>query len=133
MSFVLIGREIDDRYRVLEILGHGGMATVYKALDTRLEREVAIKVLRREIFSPEELEPLRIRFEREAKSLARLSHPNIVPVIDYGEFEGAPYLVMIYVPGGTLKDRLGKPYPWREAVQLMLEKYLLLIKKNYPV
>jgi len=120
MSFGLIGREIDERYRILAIIGHGGMATVYKAFDTRLEREVAVKVLRRDIFLPEELEPLRVRFEREAKSLARLSHPNIVPVTDYGEFEGAPYLVMIYVPGGTLIDRLGKPTPWKDAIRQLL-------------
>ncbi len=115
----MIGREI-GRYRILELLGSGGMATVYKAYDTRLEREVAIKVIRREVFSSEEMDMLLKRFEREAKSVARLSHPNIVGVIDYGEFEGAPYLVMEYLPGGTLKDRLGKPIPWRDAIQMLL-------------
>ncbi|MFZ5909789.1 MAG: SUMF1/EgtB/PvdO family nonheme iron enzyme [Chloroflexota bacterium] len=115
----LIGKQL-GRYQILEQLGTGGMATVYKAFDARLEREVAIKVIRREVFSSAEMELLLKRFEREAKSLGRLSHPNIVPVIDYGEFEGAPYLVMVYLPGGTLKDRLGKPIPWREAVQMLL-------------
>jgi serine/threonine protein kinase/formylglycine-generating enzyme required for sulfatase activity len=119
MSDKMIGREI-GRYKILELIGEGGMATVYKAFDPRLEREVAIKVIRREVFSPAEMEMLLKRFEREAKSLGRLSHPNIVPVIDYGEFEGAPYLVMIYVSGGTLKERLGAPIPWRNAVQTLL-------------
>ncbi|MBN1449593.1 MAG: SUMF1/EgtB/PvdO family nonheme iron enzyme [Anaerolineales bacterium] len=119
MSDEMIGRDI-GRYQILELIGEGGMATVYKALDTRLEREVAVKVIRREVFSAGEMEMLLKRFEREAKSLGRLSHPNIVPVIDYGEFEGAPYLVMVYLPGGTLKDRLGKPIPWREAVQMLM-------------
>jgi serine/threonine protein kinase len=115
----LIGQTL-GRYQILELLGEGGMATVYKAYDTRLEREVAIKVIRREAFPPDEMEMLLKRFEREAKLLGRLSHPNIVGVIDYGEFEGLPYLVMVYLPGGTLKDRLGKPMPWRDAVQLIL-------------
>ncbi len=115
----LTGRQI-DRYNIVEKIGAGGMATVYKAYDTRLERDVAIKVIRRDAFHPDEMDVLLKRFEREAKSLGRLSHPNIVGVIDFGEFEGAPYLVMEYLPGGTLKDRLGKPYPWREAVQMIL-------------
>ena len=119
MSDGLIGREI-GRYKILEPLGEGGMATVYKAYDTRLEREVALKVIRREVFSSNEMEMLLKRFEREAKSTAGLSHPNIVPVIDYGEFEGAPYLVMVYLPGGTLKEWLGKPIPWRDAIQQLL-------------
>ncbi len=115
----LIGKEF-GRYQILERLGEGGMATVYKAYDTRLEREVAVKVIRREAFPPEEMELLLKRFERESKSLAKLSHPNIVGVIDYGEHEGLPYLVMVYLPGGTLKSRLGKPTPWREAVQMIM-------------
>jgi serine/threonine protein kinase len=60
------------------------------------------------------------RFEREAKALARLTHPNIVGVIDFGEYEGSPYLVMPYLPGGTLKQRLGKPIPWQDAARILL-------------
>ena len=116
---VLIGQNL-GRYQILELLGEGGMATVYKAYDTRLEREVAIKVIRREAFPPDDMDMLLKRFEREAKSLGRLSHPNIVSVIDYGEHEGSPYLVMIYLPGGTLKERLGKPMPWKDAVQMLI-------------
>ncbi|MEZ0396746.1 MAG: serine/threonine-protein kinase [Anaerolineales bacterium] len=115
----LIGQSI-GRYHVLEQLGEGGMATVFKAYDTRLEREVAFKVIRKDAFPPEQLERILKRFEREAKALARLTHPNIVSIIDYGDHEGAPYLVMPFLPGGTLKQSLGKPLPWREAVQLIL-------------
>jgi len=118
----LIGQQV-GRYQVLELLGEGGMATVYKAHDPRLERDVAIKVIRRDAFPPEDLDMLLKRFEREAKALGKLSHPNIVGVIDYGEHEGSPYLVMVYVGGGTLKDRLGYPLPpmkWRDAVRLLL-------------
>jgi len=115
----LLGRKL-GRYEIREILGEGGMATVYKAFDTRLEREVALKVIRRDAFLPEEMDMLLKRFEREAKLLGRLSHPNIVGVIDYGEHEGLPYLVMVYVSGGTLKQLLGKPIPWKRAVELIL-------------
>ncbi len=115
----LIGQSL-GRYHILEQIGEGGMATVYKAFDTRLERDVAIKIIRRGAFPPDQLERILKRFEREAKSLAKLSHPNIVGVIDYGEYEDAPYLVMEYLPGGTLKQRLGKPIPWQDAVRVLI-------------
>jgi serine/threonine protein kinase len=115
----LIGQSL-GRYHILEQLGEGGMATVYKAYDTRLERDVALKIIRRDAFPVEQHERILKRFEREAKSLAKLTHPNIVGVIDYGEYEDSPYLVMIYLPGGTLKQRLGKPMPWTDAVRLLL-------------
>jgi serine/threonine protein kinase len=108
------------RYHLLEQLGEGGMAVVYKAYDTRLEREVAIKVIRSGAFPADTLDEALKRFEREAKSLAKLSHPNIVKVHDFGEHEGSPFLVMEYLPGGTLKRLLGKPIPWQEAVRLIL-------------
>src|SRR5512145_1620840 len=108
------------RYHLIEQLGEGGMATVYKAFDTRLERDVAVKVLRTEQFSPVQLEQVLQRFDREAKSLGKLSHPNIVSVLDYGEHESIPYLVMEYLPGGTLKQKLGAPLPWQEVVQILL-------------
>ena len=115
----LIGQSL-GRYHILEQLGEGGMATVYKAYDTRLERDVALKIIRRDAFPPQQLERILMRFEREAKALARMTHPNIVGVIDYGEHEGAPYLVMPYLPGQTLKQQLGKPMPWHAAVKLLL-------------
>ena len=115
----LIGQSL-GRYHILEQLGEGGMATVYKAYDTRLERDVAVKVIRRGAFPPEHLDRILKRFEREAKALARLSHPNIVKVHDFGEHDGSPYLVLEYLSGGTLKSKLGKPMPWEQAFQLLL-------------
>ena len=108
------------RYYLAERLGEGGMAVVYKAHDTRLERDVAIKIIRSGAFSTDALGEVLKRFEREAKSLAKLSHPNIVKVHDYGEHEGSPYLVMEYMPGGTLRKILGKPIPWQIALRLLL-------------
>src|SRR5512136_532968 len=107
------------RYHILEPLGEGGMALVYKAYDTRLERDVAVKIIRTDQFGVAVLERILKRFEREAKALARLTHPNIVSVIDYGEYAGAPYLVMEYLPGGTLKALMTKPMPWQEAIRLL--------------
>ena len=111
----LIGQSF-GRYHILEQLGEGGMATVYKAYDMRLERPVAVKVI---LPMREHSEKFLKRFEREAKSLAGLSHPNIVGVLDYGEHEGLPYIVMEYVPGGMLKEKLGKPMGWKEAAKLL--------------
>lgn len=105
------------RYHILEPLGRGGMAAVYKAYDTRLEREVALKI----ILPGHDHSPVFLkRFECEAKTLAGLSHPHIVNVIDSGEHEGAPYLVMEYIPGGMLKARMGQPFDWRAALGLVL-------------
>jgi serine/threonine protein kinase/WD40 repeat protein len=115
----LVGHDI-GRYHIVERLGEGGMATVYKAYDTRLERDVAIKFIRREAFSSEVIDRILKRFEREAKILARLSHPNIVKIHDYGEHDGSPYLVMEYIPSGALKVRTGTPMPWQEAVKLLI-------------
>ncbi|MEW6404683.1 MAG: protein kinase [Chloroflexota bacterium] len=108
------------RYHLIERLGEGGMAVVYRAYDTRLERDVAIKIIRHDAFPPETLDQVLKRFEREAKSLARLAHPNIIKVHDFGEHEGSPYLVMEYLPGGTLKKMLGQPVPWPEVFRLLL-------------
>jgi serine/threonine protein kinase len=107
------------KYQLTEQLGEGGMAVVYKAYDTRLERDVAVKLIRSEAFSQQELDNVLKRFDREAKTLAKLTHPNIVSIIDYGDFEGHPYLVMPYLPGGTLKQYLGNPMPWQNAVKLL--------------
>jgi tRNA A-37 threonylcarbamoyl transferase component Bud32 len=92
-------------YTILEQLGQGGMATVYKAYHPALERYVAIKVLH-----PAFLQDAAFlnRFRREARLVARLEHPNIVPVYDFSEHEGKPFLVMKYIAGKTLKARLGE-------------------------
>jgi serine/threonine protein kinase len=109
------------RYHLLERLGEGGMATVHKAFDTHLESEVAVKVIRNRKLAPEILRKTLKRFEREARALIKLSHPNIVKIIDYGEFEGQPFLVMPYFRGGTLKDLMqGKPIPYQEAANLLI-------------
>ena len=108
------------RYHIIEQLGEGGMAIVYRAYDTRLENDVAVKVIRTDNILPSVLNDALVRFEREAKLLARLIHPNIVKVIDYGEYEGRPYLVMPYLPGGTLKKVLGKQTAWQESFKLLI-------------
>jgi tRNA A-37 threonylcarbamoyl transferase component Bud32 len=112
----LLGHYV-GRYHIVEQLGAGGMATVYKAYDSRLERDVAVKFIRSDIVKDEMFLK---RFEREAKALARLSHPYIVKVLDYGEHEGSPYLVMEYIRGDTLKGKLGRPIPWREACRMLI-------------
>jgi serine/threonine-protein kinase len=108
------------RYHILEKLGQGGMAMVFKAFDTRLEREVAIKIIRTEQFGEELLDRILKRFEREAKTLARLTHPNIVGIIDYGEFQDSPYLVMEYLPSGTLKQQITHPFPYQQAGRILI-------------
>lgn len=111
----LIGRSF-GRYHIIEPLGEGGMAAVYRALDTTLERDVALKVIRTDkVTDPQFI----TRFEREAKALARLSHPHIVKINDFGEQEGVPYLVMEFLPGGTLKQKQGKALPYQEVARLL--------------
>jgi eukaryotic-like serine/threonine-protein kinase len=107
------------RYHLIEPLGQGGMAIVYRAYDTHLECEVAVKFIRMERLAPEDAQRTLKRFEREAKELARLTHPNIVKVTDYGEYDGTPYLVMPFLPGGTLKEMAGKPIPFIQAARLL--------------
>jgi eukaryotic-like serine/threonine-protein kinase len=116
----LTGQSI-GRYQILSKLGEGGMAVVYKARDTRLDRDVALKLIRVDQFAPAMMGHILARFEREAKSLARLSHNSIVRVYDYGEHDGAPYLVLEFCGGGDLKQRLtGQPMDWREGIGLIL-------------
>ncbi len=99
----LIGRTLDGRYRVLRRLADGGMATVYLAVDERLDREVALKVMRPHLVHDESFVT---RFRREARSSASLSHPNVVAVFDQGEDDGNIFLAMEYVPGQTLREVL---------------------------
>jgi serine/threonine-protein kinase len=99
----LLGTLLNDRYRLEARIGTGGMSSVYRALDTTLERQVAIKLMNREITTDsDQLE----RFRREARAVAQLSHPHIVGVIDAGEDQGRPYIVLEYVEGETLKERI---------------------------
>jgi serine/threonine-protein kinase len=103
-------------YEIVAPLGAGGMGEVYRARDTRLEREVAVKVLP-ELFAQDP--DRRARFEREARAVAALSHPNILSIHDYGTQGGITYAVMELLEGETLRGRLKNgPLPWREAVAI---------------
>ncbi|MDI6895148.1 MAG: PASTA domain-containing protein [Bacillota bacterium] len=112
----MIGRKLGGRYQIVERLGAGGMGVVYRAEDTWLGRTVAIKVLRPELAADADF--LR-RFRREAKAAASLSHPNVVSLFDVGQDGDLHYLVMEYVPGPTLEERLDQgPLPPAEAVRV---------------
>ncbi|HYI44321.1 MAG TPA: serine/threonine-protein kinase [Actinomycetota bacterium] len=100
------GDLVQERYRLDSPLGRGGMAAVWRAMDERLERPVAIKFLAPQFKEdPEFL----VRFFAEAQSVAKISHPNVVAVLDFGEFEDNPYLVMEYASGGSMKELVGDP------------------------
>ena len=116
----LVGMCLNGRYRLDAQIGAGGMSTVYRAFDTTLERRVAVKLMHREIASDsDQLE----RFRREARSVAQLSHPHIVGVIDAGEEDGRPYIVLEYVEGETLKERIRRMgrLPVDEAIAYAIE------------
>ncbi|MBI3977451.1 MAG: protein kinase [Chloroflexi bacterium] len=106
------GTILGGRYRLDELVGRGGMATVYRAWDATLERVVAVKLLH----DPYRAEPGFLdRFRREARAAARLSHPRVVGVFDYADDPTGPFIVMEYVPGPTLKDELARRGPWTPA------------------
>lgn len=117
----MIGKMLGNRYEILEKLGGGGMAIVYKGRDTFLNRFVTIKVLRPEFTSDEDFIK---RFRREAQAVARLSHPNIVNIHDVGQEDGIHYLVMEYIQGDNLKaiirknGQLAPEHAVRFAVQI---------------
>jgi eukaryotic-like serine/threonine-protein kinase len=126
---VILGTTLGGRYRLDARIGHGGMSTVYRAFDTVLEREVAIKLMHREIASDsDQLE----RFRREARAVAQLNHPHIVTVIDAGESDahesqgeiepggvgGTPYMVLEHVQGETLKELIRREAPLEVATVL---------------
>lgn len=104
-SSQMIGTVLSGRYKLEAKLGSGGMSTVYLARDTTLDRQVAVKVLHREM--SEQADQLE-RFRQEARAVAKLSHPNVVAVIDAGEDGGHPYIVFEYVEGETLKQRINR-------------------------
>ncbi len=107
------GRRL-GRYRLEELLGQGGMAEVWRARDERLGRTVAVKVI---LTAHARDAHFRERFQKEAQLVASLDHPNILPVYDFGDEAGLPYLVMPYLEGGTLRDRMvGAPIPFGQAV-----------------
>src|ERR1700752_3128261 len=116
----LLGTTLNGRYRLEARVGAGGMSTGYRATDETLQRQVAIKLMNREISTDsDQLE----RFRREARAVAQLSHPHIVGVIDYGEDDARPYIVFEYVQGETLKERIRRNgrLPITEAVAYAIE------------
>ncbi len=118
MMNVMIGRRLNDRYKVLKLIGSGGMANVYLAHDMILDRDVAVKMLRVDYSNDPDF--LR-RFQREAYSVTTLSHPNIVSSYDVGEEDGLQYIVMEYVEGETLKEYIQSHTPIRpkEVLRIM--------------
>ena len=109
-----LGTCLDDRYEIVEVIGAGGMAVVYKAIDQRLNRFVAVKILRDELARDEEF---RARFQIEAQAVAMLSHPNIVSVYDVSHTAGVEYIVMELIEGVTLMQYMQKKgaLSWKEA------------------
>jgi serine/threonine protein kinase len=119
-SMTHVGTLLSGRYRLDAQIGSGGMSTVYRAFDTVLERPVAIKLMHREIASDsDQLE----RFRREARAVAQLNHPHIVQVIDAGEDDNTPFIVLEYVEGETLKERIRRHgrLPVGESVAYAIE------------
>jgi serine/threonine-protein kinase len=116
----VVGEKIAERYEVEELVGHGGMSSVYKAQDTLLERHVALKILHEQYSADDDFVE---RFKREARSVAQLQHPNIVTVIDRGEEDGCQYIVFEYIDGENLKEyvvRKGR-LDVREALEIAVE------------
>ena len=117
----LEGRILGNRYEIIQKVGNGGMATVYKATDLVLKRYVAVKVLRDEFTTDEEFIK---RFETEAQSAARLVHPNIVSIFDVGVDNGIYYIVMELIQGKTLKEIIVEergPLPWKWSVNVAIQ------------
>ena len=114
------GDKINDRYQIIKNIGEGGMANVYLALDTILNRQVAVKVLRGDLADDEKFVR---RFQREALSASKLSHPNIVEMYDVGEDNGLYYIVMEYIDGKTLKSLIKKrgALTLPEVIDIMLQ------------
>ena len=117
------GRMIEGRYRVIRKIAEGGMATVYEAEDTRLERRVAIKIMHMQLAQGAHREQFVERFHREAKSAAAIANPHIVQVYDTGEFNGLDYLVMEYVHGVNLRHdmNLQGTFSVREMLRVISE------------
>lgn len=112
-----MAQEKFGRYEIKGEIGRGGMATVFHAYDPRFERDVAIKVLPHAFLHDPQF---RVRFDREAKTIALLEHPAIVPVYDFGEESEQPYIVMRYMSGGSLSDRIKQgPVALAEASQII--------------
>lgn len=113
-----IGKKLDGRYEIREVLGVGGMAVVFKAFDEVEQRDVAVKVLKQEYLTNEEFKR---RFKNESKAIAMMSHPNIVKVYDVGMSDTLQYIVMEFIDGITLKDYIEQEgtIPWKSTVHFI--------------
>jgi eukaryotic-like serine/threonine-protein kinase len=116
----VVGETIAERYELEELVGHGGMSSVYKARDSLLERHVALKILHEQYVADEDFVE---RFKREARSVAQLQHPNIVTVIDRGEEDGRQYIVFEYIDGENLKEHVARKgrLDVQEALEIAVE------------
>src|SRR6188472_4614921 len=116
----MVGEVLSDRYELEELVGTGGMSSVYRAHDRLLDRKVALKVLHEQYTGDAEYVE---RFRREARAVAQLSHPNIVTVVDRGEEDGKQFIVFELVDGENLKELVerGGPLPVRRVLELGLE------------
>ena len=127
-----IGKMLDGRYELLELIGTGGMANVYRANDVVENRDVAVKILRNEFADSEEFQR---RFRNESKAIAVLSHPNIVKIYDVGFTDKVQFIVMEYVDGITMADYIEQQgvLKWQDAVYFtmqMLKAKLYLLKQQ---
>lgn len=113
----LLGSTLDDRYQIVRRIARGGMATVFEAMDLRLARTVAVKVMHPGLDDDGDVAA---RFDTEARAAALLSHPNVVAVFDQGRDEGRPYIVMEYVRGITLRQLITLEAPFSAAHALQL-------------
>jgi len=117
MEVALVGQTL-GQYRLVERIGRGGMATVYKAYQPSLDRYVAVKVLPTYLAHDPDFAA---RFRREARAIARLNHPHILPVHDFGQEGELSYIVMRYVEGGTLKKQLGQPLALNRTIDILAQ------------
>jgi serine/threonine protein kinase len=115
-----LGKIVDDRYKVMEVVGRGGMGVVYRVEHLRMGKVAAMKVLHRDLVGDPEVVQ---RFEREASAVSRLHHPHTVQVFDFGTAQGALYLIMEYVRGLDLASIIGRdgPLPWKRAAPLLAQ------------
>ena len=115
-----IGKKLDGRYELLELIGVGGMADIYKAKDITEDRTVAVKIMKNEFIGSEDF--IR-RFRNESKAIALLSHPNIVKIFDVGFTEKLQFIVMEYIDGITLTDYIAKHgvLKWKDVVHFTMQ------------
>ena len=124
-----IGKILDNRYEIFEKIGTGGMAVVYKAKDHRLNRFVAVKIMKEELAEDEEF---RRRFRAESQAVAMLSHPNIVSVYDVSRTGNIEYIVMELIEGITLKQYINRKglLTWKETLRPERGEQLALVQPN---